>query len=46
LACSSVNAAIRSGAIDYGSAHAKYIDAFFANVNWAVLEKRWQAASK
>jgi Fe-Mn family superoxide dismutase len=33
-------------AIDYGSAHAKYIDAFFANVNWAVLDKRWQAASK
>jgi Fe-Mn family superoxide dismutase len=33
-------------AIDYGSAHAKYIDAFFANVNWGVLDKRWQAASK
>jgi Fe-Mn family superoxide dismutase len=33
-------------AIDYGSAHAKYVDAFFANINWAVLEKRWQAASK
>ncbi len=33
-------------AIDYGSAHAKYIDAFFANVNWAVLDKRWQAVSK
>jgi len=33
-------------AIDYGSAHAKYIDAFFANINWAVLDKRWQAASK
>ena len=31
-------------AIDYGAAHAKYIDAFFANVNWAVLDKRWQAA--
>ncbi len=30
-------------AIDYGAAHAKYIDAFFANLNWAVLEKRWQA---
>jgi len=33
-------------AIDYGSAHAKYVDAFFANINWAVLDKRWQAASK
>jgi superoxide dismutase, Fe-Mn family len=31
-------------AIDYGSAHAKYIDAFFANLNWAALDKRWQAA--
>jgi Fe-Mn family superoxide dismutase len=33
-------------AIDYGSAHAKYIDAFFANINWAAVDKRWQAASK
>jgi Fe-Mn family superoxide dismutase len=33
-------------AIDYGSAHAKYIDAFFQNLNWSVLEKRWQAARK
>jgi Fe-Mn family superoxide dismutase len=33
-------------AIDYGSAHAKYIDAFFANVNWSVLDKRWQAAAR
>ena len=33
-------------ALDYGSAHAKYIDAFFANLNWAVLDKRWQAAHK
>lgn len=33
-------------AIDYGSAHAKYIEAFFANVNWAVVDKRWQAANK
>ena len=22
------------------------IDAFFANLNWAVLDKRWQAARK
>ena len=33
-------------AIDFGSAHAKYIDAFFANINWAMVDKRWQAASK
>ena len=31
-------------AIDYGSAHAKYIDAFFANLDWGALDKRWQAA--
>ena len=31
-------------AIDYGSAHAKYIDAYFANLNWAALERRWKAA--
>ncbi len=31
-------------AIDYGSAHAKYIDAFFANLNWTALDKRWQVA--
>jgi Fe-Mn family superoxide dismutase len=30
-------------ALDYGAAHAKYIDAFFANLNWSVLDKRWQA---
>lgn len=33
-------------ALDFGAAHAKYIDAFFQNVNWAVLEKRWEAARK
>jgi Fe-Mn family superoxide dismutase len=33
-------------ALDFGAAHAKYIDAFFANLNWAVLDKRWQAARK
>jgi superoxide dismutase, Fe-Mn family len=33
-------------ALDYGAAHAKYVDAFFANVNWAVLDKRWQAARR
>ncbi len=30
-------------ALDYGSAHAKYIDAVFANLNWGALDKRWQA---
>ena len=33
-------------ALDYGAAHAKYIDAFFQNVSWSVLEKRWQAARR
>jgi Fe-Mn family superoxide dismutase len=33
-------------ALDYGAAHAKYIDAFFANLNWGVLDRRWQAARK
>ena len=31
-------------ALDFGSAHAKYIDAFFTNLDWAVLDRRWQAA--
>jgi Fe-Mn family superoxide dismutase len=31
-------------ALDYGAAHAKYIDAFFANLDWSVLDKRWHAA--
>lgn len=30
-------------ALDYGSAHARYIDAFFANLDWGALDKRWQA---
>jgi superoxide dismutase, Fe-Mn family len=33
-------------ALDYGASHARYIDAFFANVSWGVLDKRWQAARK
>jgi Fe-Mn family superoxide dismutase len=33
-------------ALDYGAAHAKYIDAFFANLNWGVLDKRWQAVRR
>lgn len=28
--------------IDYGAAAAKYVDAFFANVNWAVIEQRFE----
>ena len=31
-------------ALDYGAAHAKYIDAFFANVSWANLDKRYSRA--
>lgn len=31
-------------AIDYGSAHATYIDAFFANLDWSNLDRRWRAA--
>jgi len=33
-------------ALDFGAAHAKYIDAFFANLNWGVVDKRWQAARR
>lgn len=33
-------------AIDFGAAHAKYIDAFFGNVNWAETEKRLARADK
>ncbi len=31
-------------ALDYGAAHAKYVDAFFANLDWAAVDKRWQRA--
>jgi Fe-Mn family superoxide dismutase len=31
-------------ALDFGAAHAKYIDAFFANVRWAEVERRYQRA--
>ena len=31
-------------ALDYGAAHAKYIDAFLANLSWAAVDKRWQRA--
>ncbi|MCC6573937.1 MAG: superoxide dismutase [Planctomycetes bacterium] len=30
--------------MDYGAAHAKYIDAFFTNVNWEEVEKRYDKA--
>ncbi|MEJ7598703.1 MAG: Fe-Mn family superoxide dismutase [Kofleriaceae bacterium] len=33
-------------AIDYGAAHAKYIDAFFQNVQWAEVDKRLARADK
>jgi len=33
-------------AIDYGAAAPKYIDAFFQNINWAVVNGRLEAAEK
>jgi len=33
-------------ALDYGAAAAKYVDAFFQNVNWDELERRLEAAGK
>jgi Fe-Mn family superoxide dismutase len=33
-------------AIDYGAAHAKYIDAFFANVKWAEVDRRLARSDK
>ena len=33
-------------AIDYGAAHAKYIDAFFTNVKWAEVDRRLARADK
>ncbi len=35
-----------SYAIDFGSAHAKYIDAFFANVRWDEVERRLAKADR
>jgi Fe-Mn family superoxide dismutase len=35
-----------SYAMDFGAAHAKYIDAFFANVQWAEVEKRLARSDK
>ncbi len=31
--------------IDFGAGHSKYIDAFFTNLNWAVLDQRFNAAT-
>jgi len=36
----------RSFALDYGAAAAKYIDAFFANVQWDEVERRLERARK
>jgi Fe-Mn family superoxide dismutase len=33
-----------SYALDYGSAHARYIDAFFANLNWDEVNRRLERA--
>jgi len=33
-------------AIDFGAAHAKYIDAFFANVKWAEVDRRLARADQ
>ena len=33
-------------AIDYGSAAAKYVDAFMHNVDWAVVDARYRAANR
>jgi len=32
--------------MDYGAAAAKYVDAFFANLNWAEVDRRSEAARK
>lgn len=32
--------------MDYGAAAAKYVDAFFQNINWEEVEKRFEAAGK
>lgn len=31
--------------LDFGAGHAKYIDAFFTNLNWAVLDQRFASAT-
>ena len=32
--------------MDYGAAAAKYVDAFFANINWDEVGHRMQRASR
>ena len=32
--------------LDYGAAAAKYVDAFFQNINWEVVEQRFEKATK
>lgn len=31
--------------IDFGAGHAKYIEAFFTNLNWAILDQRFNGAT-
>lgn len=31
--------------MDYGAAAARYVDAFMANIDWEVVEERYQAAT-
>jgi Fe-Mn family superoxide dismutase len=33
-------------ALDYGAAAAKYIDAFFQNINWDAVNKRFESATR
>ena len=33
-----------SYALDYGAAAAKYVDAFFANLKWEEVERRYEMA--
>lgn len=33
-------------ALDYGAAHAKYVEAAFASFDWKVLDARWRAARR
>ncbi len=35
-----------SYAIDYGAAAAKYVDAFFTNLKWEVVEHRYELAKR
>jgi len=33
-------------ALDYGAAAARYVDAFFAAIDWAAVNQRWERAQK